>query len=132
MTHPHETPAQAKAHAAEAKADAKEAAAEKAALLAEHETEDVEPLPPPPPEPLKVGDVVTLNIGGPPMTIMNISGNGLDVTCWWFGKDDTLHEKIVHTSELTYDKEANEAKAKKKADKEAKEKADAKAKAKKH
>ncbi len=123
MTHPHETPAQAKAHAAQDKAD------EKAALAAE--TEDVEPLPPPPTEPLKVGDVVTLNIeGSPHMTISNVVSG--DVSCRWFGKDDALYQQTFHTSELTFDKEANEAKAKKKADKEAREKADAKAKAKKH
>lgn len=79
-SHAHET--HLKAHAAAAETEA--------------------PSAPPAPEPLKVGDVVTLNVeGSPHLTVSNVANNGFDTTCRWWGKDDSLHEHTFHASELT-------------------------------
>lgn len=82
-THPTHTTAHAKAEAAAAAAESP-------------------PEPEAPPEPLKAGDIVTLNVeGSPHMMVADVANNGFDIRCRWFGKDDTLHEQVFHTSELT-------------------------------
>lgn len=47
----------------------------------------------------KVGDRVMLDIEGAPcMTVVTVRNN--DVTCRWFGSDNTLHEHTFPAAEL--------------------------------
>jgi uncharacterized protein YodC (DUF2158 family) len=53
-------------------------------------------------EQVKVGQIVKLRNGGPPMTVNQILWDDM-IECMWFDKDDNLHKEKFHQSALLFE-----------------------------